>query len=174
MPIADLPPKCTPNIINQKVLETEDCTFNSRHNGFIIDLNTALSTPKHYKIEVETYGQEDDEKMLLLKNTLAQLLKTSNININDKDETLDTLIKQLAKINYEDVEIEITPLNSIKFVFKLKKPNHYIRITKPLEKYEKLNAEDVITSLIINDECVLNDVLPITKVIEGINRLNLS
>ncbi|NLT52258.1 MAG: hypothetical protein GXX85_15245 [Ignavibacteria bacterium] len=92
----------------------------------------------------------------------------AKINKNDFFIITNTLLESIAKLNYEKISIEISPLNEIKFKTILN-DNTILIITKPFENFKE-NQLLVFYSVFINKKSVLNDYKNINELVEGINQ----
>jgi len=79
-------------------------------------------------------------------------------------------IKQVSKINYEKILVELSPTNAVIFKILLKKENNLLLLlTIPFAQIQDLGEGEVIYSLFENRELIVSNAKLIEDIVEGIN-----
>ena len=97
--------------------------------------------------------------------------KNSNYISSDKEEaqkSFTEISKSISKINYKKLALEITPSNAVKFTIILNEMV-ILSITKPFDKIDDLNENEVVFNLYKNRELLLSDATKIDELVKGIN-----
>jgi hypothetical protein len=82
---------------------------------------------------------------------------------------IDPLLKEISRIKYDVIVVELTTYNSIKF--KVKISDKILFITQPLEVNHELDEDDIFFSCFINSECIINDVIKINTIVTEYERI---
>ncbi len=72
-----------------------------------------------------------------------------------KAKILETVL-QISRIPFEEIAIELTPSNAIKFTIQLKK-NQYLIISLPFHSLDDIAENEVIFSLFIDNELTMSN-----------------
>lgn len=107
---------------------------------------------------------------ILGKITNEYSVRKNFVEISETDffQLIDILIKYISHLNYQNISVELSPLNEIKFKIVLNEDTLLI-ITKPFEKLDTYYSK-VFYSVFINKKSVLNDFNEIEELVEGINQ----
>ena len=125
------------------------------------EFSEQLETQKLYEIAQASRVTEIIRKeKVYFKNTYNQKVG------QNADVTLSYVAKKLAELNFIDLSVEFTLLNTAIFYIVLKK-NVVLLITIPLAVHENLDRMEVIYNLFIEEEEVVSDCKNLNNVIKG-------
>lgn len=100
-----------------------------------------------------------------------ELAKYSNYISSDIEEaqrSFSEISKSISKINYEKIALEITPSNAVKFTIILNDTS-ILSVTKPFDKIDDLNENEVVFNLYKNRELLVSDATKVDELVKGIN-----
>lgn len=81
-------------------------------------------------------------------------------------KTFDLISDQLARIDFNDILVELSPLNSVKFKIKLDDEKMLI-VTKPFHEISEMGDNDVLYSFFIKRERIISDTIRINDLADG-------
>jgi hypothetical protein len=89
-------------------------------------------------------------------------------NLDNFDQNVQLINQVIAKIDYEDFDIELTPSSTIKYSLLLPDKKILI-ITKSFEDYADKAENEVIFSIFDNKKLILSDIKDLNELVSGIN-----
>jgi hypothetical protein len=91
-----------------------------------------------------------------------------NLDLYDIRYSYNNMWKFISKIDYEKIALEITPSNAVKFTIILKN-EIILSITKPFDKIEDLDENEVVFNLYLNRELLVSDTSKIDELVKRVN-----
>lgn len=88
-------------------------------------------------------------------------------DINEATETFEAISQKIAALDFDQIAVEITPSNAVKFIIKLD-DQLLISIIKPFGTVEDLGNEDVIFNFYKDRELLISDISNIDALAKGI------
>jgi hypothetical protein len=92
-------------------------------------------------------------------------------DIEKAKKITENIIEQLSFLTFEDISVELTPSNAVKFKILLD-DDQLITITKPFEDLIDLKENEVVFNFYIKRHRILSDVKDIIQLVQGINKLS--
>ena len=125
------------------------------------------------EVIIHLESENFDKNLKMIQNRFAvEFDKYSHYITTDKSDAkkqIELISNELAKINFENILVELSPLNSVKFKVKLDSEKMLI-ITRPFVEISEMDNDDVIFSYFINRECIISDAIKLTKLVEGFSK----
>jgi hypothetical protein len=150
--------------------ENGEFSFEDAEFSFDVDdllLESAIAQEKVY--EKPTYF--DANIQLINTKFDKEYLKYSNYISSDKAEALNKvkeLSTEIANVKFENIVVELSPLNTVKFKIKIDSSKMLI-ITSPFNPSKDMQ-DNVFFSLLIDGEIVVTEVLNLTSLLDGFNK----
>jgi len=91
------------------------------------------------------------------------------IPLKEAKEISYEVISKIAEINFNEVVVEISPLNSLKINIQTDKET-LITIIKPFKELVDLSKNEVILNAYINNECIISNAGNINEVVDNIKK----
>lgn len=85
-------------------------------------------------------------------------------------EISNNIIEIISEIKFNDVVVEISPLNSVKFKIEIDEET-LITIIKPFEQPLDLEEDEIIFHIYINNECIISDAKNIYDLVNSIKEI---
>lgn len=120
-----------------------------------------------------------EEETIILANTILMRSKFEKefsscghyikTDVADAKAQVESLIKEIAKLNFADIALELSQTNAI--IFKIALDDELLMvITKPFFEIEDLKLNEVIFGLFRNREMLYSDSTEIEKLVDGTNK----
>lgn len=150
----------------------EDAEFSFDDGEFIFDYEDLLLEPLVAQEKIYEKPTYFDANIQLIKTKFdKEYLKYSNYISSDKEQALikvKELSKEIANVKFENIVVELSPLNTVKFKIKVDSSKMLI-ITSPFNPSKDMQ-DNVFFSLLIDGDIVITEVLNLTSLLDGFNK----
>ncbi len=113
-----------------------------------------------------------EREKILNKKFELEFAKYSDYIQIDKSTARDIFKKianEISGIPFYSTDVELTPLNCVKFTFKLD-DERMLMVTYPFYKVEGIEPDSVIFSFMVKNEIIIHDATTVTNLVEGFNK----
>ncbi|SRR6266542_712469 len=159
-----------------KILEKSLMISGSFFGDTTINLNAVgdidVCLPYDFIFDEEHLPKLIREKIIKekLKKEFQKNQKYLKIPFHEAKQISNEIINKISEINFDDVAVEISPLNSLKLNIRTDQET-LITIIKPFKELVDLKKDEVIFNIYINDECIISNAENLYELVDNIKKI---